>query len=95
MIDNHELEIKAMECFSSGNTKEAHQLQDAFLEEVRNSGEDPCSCKSACKYHGNCVECVIIHRGHGKHLPNCFRDMVNIRIQALSELSEHTHMTGK
>jgi hypothetical protein len=95
MIDNHALEIKAMECFISGNSKEAHRLQDEFLDEVRKSGEDHCSCKSQCKHHGNCVECVIIHRGHGGHLPNCFRDMVNVRIQAISELSEHTFVKSE
>lgn len=95
MIDNHELEIKAMDCFLCGNAAEAHRLQNEFLAEVKNSGEDHCSCKSQCSYHGKCVECVIIHRGHGNHLPNCFHDMVNIRIKALSELSEHTFLKNE
>ena len=94
MIDNNELEVKAMECFLCGETKKAQQLQTEFLDEVKKSGEDYCSCQGSCKYHGKCVECVIIHRGHGHHLPNCFREMVNKRIQAISGLSEHTFIPG-
>jgi hypothetical protein len=36
------------------------------------------------------MECVIIHRGHGDHLPECFRHMVNARLEALSALTEHS-----
>jgi hypothetical protein len=24
---------------------------------------DHCNCPAACKLHGKCVECVIVHRG--------------------------------
>ena len=77
MVDNHDLERQAMELFRAGEWEKAGQLQDAFLAEVMGSGEDLCSCPSNCKYHGRCVECVMIHRGHADHLPHCFRDMVN------------------
>ena len=90
MIDNNRLEMEAMALFKKGEKKSAHQLQDKFLEEVKNSGEDHCNCPAPCKHHGNCVECVIIHRGHGDHLPHCFRDMVNKRIEAVSGLTEHS-----
>lgn len=91
MIDNNEKEMKAMDLFKEGRGEEANKVQDEFVSEVFASGEDHCSCKAAgCKHHGKCVECVIIHRGHGDHLPNCFRDMVNRRIKAVSELTEHT-----
>jgi hypothetical protein len=33
---------------------------------------------------------VIIHRGHGDHLPHCFQNMVNERIAVLSALTEHS-----
>lgn len=90
MIDNNKLEIEAMRLFLNGEDKRAEQLQNRFLEEVKNSGEDHCNCPVPCKHHGNCVECVIIHRGHGDHLPHCFRDMVNTRIEALWRLTEHS-----
>lgn len=90
MVDNHPLEIEAMELFKQGKGKEARKLQEAFLDEVLSSGEDHCTCPGNCKYHGKCVECVMIHRGHGDHLPHCFYEMVNRRIEGLSALTEHS-----
>ena len=87
MIDNHELELKALELFKEGKFKEAMEVQDEFLQAAKNSGEDLCSCPAKCKFHG---KCVVIHRGHGDHLPHCFRDMVNKRIGPLSALTEHS-----
>ena len=41
-------------------------------------------------HHGNCKECVAIHRAHQEHVPNCMRPMLNRKIRLLSELTEHT-----
>ena len=90
MIDDNELEMKAMDLFKKGESQEASKLQDEFLQEIKASCPDHCSCPVICKFHGECVECVIIHRGHGDHLPHCFQKMVNKRIEALSELTEHS-----
>lgn len=90
MIDDHELEQKAMELFRAGEGERARALQTQFLESVMSSGEDYCTCPHACAHHGNCVECVVIHRGHGDHLPHCFRKMVNRRLEALAALTEHS-----
>lgn len=90
MVDDHELERKAMELFRSGDAARARQLQEEFLQEIMAVGRDLCSCPSGCAYHGRCVECVMIHRGHGDHLPHCFRNMVNRRIEVLSGLTEHS-----
>jgi hypothetical protein len=90
MIDDHPTELKALELFREGRNEEANRVQDEFLQAVLNSGEDHCSCRVPCKHHGKCVECVVLHRGHGHHLPNCFRDMVNRRLEPLSQLTEHT-----
>jgi ABC-type dipeptide/oligopeptide/nickel transport system ATPase component len=73
MVDNHELERKAMELFKCGDAAKATALQDEFLKEILASGEDLCSCPSGCKFHGRCIECVMIHRGHGDHLPHCLQ----------------------
>ena len=89
-IDDHPMEIRAMELFRQGKGKQGSKLQDEFLAEVKRSGEDHCSCPSACKFHGKCVQCVTLHRGHGDHLPHCFQNMVNRRLEALSGLSEHS-----
>ena len=93
-IDFNETEIKAMEAFFRGDGEGGHALQDTFLEELkaaRKSGIDHCPCKEAsCKHHGNCFECVTIHRGHRDHLPMCMWDMVNERLHGLSRMTECT-----
>ena len=33
---------------------------------------------------------MAIHRAHQEHVPNCLRPMLNRKIRALSELTEHT-----
>lgn len=89
-IDNNEMEKRAMELFKQGRGQEASALQDEFLAEVKRSGADHCSCPGNCKWHGKCVECVTLHRGHGDHLPHCFYKMVNERLEGLMGLTEHT-----
>lgn len=83
---------QAMEAFHRGDRAEGLRLQEefaaAFREEYRDS--DHCPCHKACRYHGNCKECVAIHRAHEEHVPNCMRPMLNKKIRMLSELTEHT-----
>ena len=81
MIDNHPIELEAMELFKQGKSKEAWKLQWEFLKEVKGSGEDHCSCPTKCPLHGKCMECVAVHRGHGDHLPNCFNKMAHLRLE--------------
>ena len=68
---------------------EAMAIKREFLKQVRESG-DHCPCKQACPHHGNCFECVTLHRGHRDHLPMCMWDMVNERLHKLSRLTEGT-----
>ena len=89
-VDDHPVEKEAMALFQRGEGRRASALQDTFLAEIMNSGKDLCTCPAACKFHGKCVECVMIHRGHGDHLPHCFRAMVNSRLDGLSALTEHS-----
>lgn len=89
-IDNNEKEMRAMALFKAGNGAEAVALQDEFLADVRANCPDHCSCPVACKFHGKCMECVTIHRGHADHLPHCLQAMINARLEALSALTEHS-----
>lgn len=92
IIDGNEIEKAAMTEFHKGNRKEGLRIQEefaaAFREEYKE--KDHCSCKKACHYHGNCKECVAIHRAHQEHVPNCMRPLINKKIRLLSELTEHT-----
>ena len=92
VIDNNPKQIEAMKAFHRGDREEGLRLQEefasAFREEYRE--KDHCSCTKACRYHGNCKDCVAIHRAHQEHVPNCMRPMLNRKIRELSELTEHT-----
>lgn len=87
-IDGHPAPNKALKVARAGNAKEAQRIQKAWVDEIAASGKDHCPCKVACIHHGNCFECVQIHRGHRDHLPFCMWDMVNERIEKLSCLTE-------
>ena len=91
-IDNNPIEKRAMEAFHRDDRAEGLRIQEefaaAFREEYRE--KDHCPCQKACRYHGNCKECVAIHRAHQEHVPNCLRPRLNQKVKALSELTEHT-----
>ena len=63
IIEGNEKEIEAMEQFHKGNRQEGLRLQEefaaAFREEYKD--KDHCPCKKACRYHGNCKECVAMY----------------------------------
>lgn len=86
-IDGNELMQKEIQVARAGNKQESWKLKQEFLQQVRGSG-DHCSCPEACPHHGDCFECVTLHRGHRDHLPYCMWDMVNDKIHAISSMTE-------
>ena len=88
-IDGNELAIEQNELDREGRHAEAMAIKREFLKQVRESG-DHCPCKQACPHHGNCFECVTLHRGHRDHLPMCMWDMVNER----PPYGSHGHQAG-
>lgn len=86
-IDNNPLAIEQNRLDQEGHKKEADEMKMEFLRQVKEAG-DHCPCKQPCRHHGNCFECVTVHRGHRDHLPLCMWDMVNERIHKLSLLTE-------
>lgn len=93
-IDGNEIEKRAMEEFHKGNRPEGLRIQEEFASKFREEYQkkDHCPCTKACRYHGNCKECVAIHRAHQEHVPFCMRPTINKKIQLLSEVTEHTFM---
>lgn len=91
-IEKNQKELDAMEQFHLGNRAEGLRLQEEFAAEFREEykDKDHCPCKKVCRYHGNCKECVAIHRAHQEHVPNCLRPVINAKLKFLSELTEHT-----
>ena len=86
-IDGSELEAKEIACAKAGDIEGSNKYKNEFLEQASKL-PDHCSCPENCRHHGNCYECVIVHRGHRDHLPYCFWDMVNEKIECLSCITE-------
>lgn len=96
-IEGNQKELDAMEQFCKGNRPEGLRLQEEFVAAFREEykEKDHCPCKKSCRYHGNCKECVAIHRAHQKHVPTCMRPIINQKIQLLSEITEHSFENEK
>ena len=92
IIEGNPKEKEAMKAFHEGDRAKGLKLQEEFAAEFREEyrNKDHCPCKKACRYHGNCKECVAIHRAHQEHVPNCMRPLINKKIKQLSELTEHS-----
>lgn len=92
-IDMHPTECAAMDAFIEGDSEKGNLLQDSFVKYLKEEiglGKDHCPCTANCNLHANCLICVQVHRAHGNHLPVCLQPMVNKRIEAFLELTEHT-----
>jgi len=51
---------------------------------------DDCPCtQTRCHRHGNCVECIRVHRTRQQHIPECLQDMFRTRIKELAALVEY------
>ena len=51
---------------------------------------DDCPCTQVrCHRHGNCVECVRVHRTRQQHIPECLQEMFRSRIRELAALVEY------
>ena len=92
IIDGNLKEKEAMAAYHRGDRMEGRRLQNEFITEFHEEYDkkDHCPCRKACRTHGNCKECVAIHRAHQEHVPNCMREMLNQKIRLLSELTEHS-----
>jgi hypothetical protein len=51
---------------------------------------DDCPCtQTRCHRHGNCVECIRVHRTRKEHIPECLQDMFRSRVKELAALVEY------
>ncbi len=94
-IDGNEYSALELKYFREGQIKESEDVKKEFLRKIKESGIDHCNCPNPCIHHGNCYECVILHRGHRDHLPYCLWDMVNERLEKLSLLTEDSYVNRK
>lgn len=85
-IDNHPMMQENIRLENEGCIKEANEIRDSFVAKAMDAvanGLDFCICKADCQYHGKCTECVLIHRGHQNHLPNCLKPIIRKANQSM------------
>ena len=80
-IEKNPKQLAAMEQFHKGNRPEGLRLQEEFAAQFREEykDKDHCPCQKACRYHGNCKECVAIHRAHQETARSVWRFTGRIR----------------
>ena len=50
-----------------------------------------CTCtQTLCAWHGQCRECVALHRYHQEHVPSCLQPMIHEKLQAVVKIGELT-----
>jgi len=51
---------------------------------------DDCPCtQTRCHRHGNCVECIRVHRTRQQHIPECLQGMFRGLVKDLAALVEY------
>ena len=88
-IDYSPLEMEEIQYARAGDFAKSWEKKQEFLRQAEKL-PDHCPCPEDCPHHGNCYECVIIHRGHGDHLPYCMWDIVNKKIKCLCQITENS-----
>lgn len=71
--------------------------REEFVEEILdcrekiNSGKyDKCPCPvKKCEWHGNCHQCVLLHRVYQDHIPNCLKPIFRNKLKDLAHALEY------
>ena len=93
-IEGNQKELDAMVEFHKGNRVEGLRLQEEFAAEFRKEykDKDHCPCLKACRYHGNCKECLsyqqLYSSDHWRY--KALRDQYPFHRRILSESFEET-----
>src|SRR5665647_3966507 len=54
-------------------------------EMIKSGKYSECTCPSLkCKWHGDCYECVMMHRVHQKHLPDCLKPVLKNKLSEIA-----------
>lgn len=86
-IDDNPEYKKAIDLFKQGEYEKVRQIEKEFIEGALQE-KDHCPCTVACRWHGKCKECVMLHRGHQDHLPKCMQGILLKQLQGVAHLAE-------
>lgn len=70
--------------------------KEEFVEQVKDiramlasGAEAKCSCANVkCEWHGDCYNCVRIHRHYKDHIPRCMQPILREKVKALAQTVE-------
>jgi hypothetical protein len=70
--------------------------KDEYVDLVReirallaSGAEAECSCpKTKCEWHGDCCNCVRIHRHFGDHVPSCLQFILQDKVKEIARAAE-------
>jgi hypothetical protein len=73
-------------------SKEEFVEQISEIRAMLDSGaEARCSCPNIhCEFHGDCYNCVRIHRHYKNHIPRCMQLIMREKVKDLALLVEYT-----
>ena len=72
--------------------------KEEFVEEIKiiramlaSEAEAKCSCPNIhCEFHGDCYNCIRIHRYYKNHVPRCLQPMLREKVKGLTQMVEYT-----
>ena len=58
---------------------------------LASDAEAACSCPNIhCEFHGDCYNCIRIHRHYKDHVPRCLQPMLREKVKGLTRMVEYT-----
>ena len=64
-----------------------------LIKEIRamlaSGAEAECTCQNTkCEWHGDCYNCIRIHRHFGDHIPSCLQFILRDKVKELARATE-------
>jgi len=72
--------------------------KDDFVKQIKeiraklaSGAEALCSCPNIhCEFHGDCYNCIHIHRYYKDHVPRCLQPMLREKVKGLAQAVEYS-----
>ena len=72
--------------------------KEEFVDQVKeiramlaSDAEEKCSCPNVkCEWHGDCYNCVRIHRYYRDHVPRCLHPILRDKVKKIAQTVEFT-----
>lgn len=71
------------------DTNKPKDVNQECRDIIKSGKYDKCCCPDInCEWHGNCHDCIIIHRAYKDHVPHCMAMIIKDKIKALANSIE-------